>query len=85
MLGSRALVMSPRPGRVTLDLDLPFSASGLSPAELRALAEAVAAAERLRAAIAGPEALVPVPLPDVAGPDGPDVPHVAAGRLDEVS
>jgi ABC-type nitrate/sulfonate/bicarbonate transport system ATPase subunit len=51
VLGSRVLVMSPRPGRVTLDLDLPFSASGLPPSELRALPEAVAAAERLRAAI----------------------------------
>ena len=51
VLGSRALVMSARPGCVTLDLPLPFAAAGHAPAELRALPEAVEAADRLRQAI----------------------------------
>jgi NitT/TauT family transport system ATP-binding protein/taurine transport system ATP-binding protein len=53
LLGSRALVMSTRPGRVALDLALPFTAEQAAPAELRARPEAVAAAERLRRAIDG--------------------------------
>jgi NitT/TauT family transport system ATP-binding protein/taurine transport system ATP-binding protein len=51
VLASRAVVMSPRPGRVTLDVPLAFAASGASPAEIRTRPEAVAAAERLRRAI----------------------------------
>ena len=50
-LGSRVVVMSPRPGRVVLDEDLPFAASDLRLDELRSSPDFVAAASRVRAAI----------------------------------
>lgn len=52
-LGSRVLVMSPRPGRIVLDEQVPFSAdASLSPDRVRALPEFAATAARVRAAIA---------------------------------
>jgi ABC-type nitrate/sulfonate/bicarbonate transport system ATPase subunit len=53
VLGSRALVMSARPGRVVLDLPLPVAGPDVPSAEVRALPEAVAAAERIRTALDG--------------------------------
>ncbi len=51
-LGSRVLVMSPRPGRIVLDEKVPFSASDLAADEIRALPEFAETAARVRAAIA---------------------------------
>lgn len=51
-LGSRVLVMSPRPGRIVLDEKVPFSSSSLAPDEIRALPEFAETAARVRAAIA---------------------------------
>ncbi|KAB2809601.1 ABC transporter ATP-binding protein [Pimelobacter simplex] len=52
-LGSRVLVMSPRPGRIVLDELVPFSADpDLAPDEIRALPKFGATAARVRAAIA---------------------------------
>lgn len=52
-LGSRVLVMSPRPGRIVLDEQVPFSSDPtLAPDEVRALPEFAATAARVRAAIA---------------------------------
>jgi taurine transport system ATP-binding protein len=51
-LGSRVLVMSPRPGRIVLDEQVPFSSSSLAPDEIRALPEFAETAARVRAAIA---------------------------------
>lgn len=51
-LGSRVLVMSPRPGRIVFDEQVPFSAdASLTPDEVRALPEFAATAARVRAAI----------------------------------
>jgi ABC-type taurine transport system ATPase subunit len=52
-LGSRVLVMSPRPGRIVLDEPSLFSGSGAEhePDEIRALPEFAQLAERVRAAI----------------------------------
>ncbi|WP_082612789.1 MULTISPECIES: ABC transporter ATP-binding protein [unclassified Nocardioides] len=51
-LGSRVLVMSPRPGRIVLDEKVPFSSRSLAPDEIRALPEFAETAARVRAAIA---------------------------------
>ena len=51
VLGSRVLVMSPRPGRIVLDRELAFSRSGRSTHDLRADAEFVAASHELRQAV----------------------------------
>ncbi|MEV4999569.1 ABC transporter ATP-binding protein [Nocardioides sp. LML1-1-1.1] len=52
-LGSRVLVMSPRPGRIVLDEQVPFSSdASLAPDQVRALPEFAATAARVRAAIA---------------------------------
>ena len=52
-LGSRVLVMSPRPGRVVLDESAVFGAPGerVPPEEIRALPEFVALTDRVREAI----------------------------------
>jgi ABC-type nitrate/sulfonate/bicarbonate transport system ATPase subunit len=51
-LGSRVLVMSPRPGRIVLDEFVPFSADAdLAPEEIRALPKFAAVAGRVREAI----------------------------------
>jgi NitT/TauT family transport system ATP-binding protein/taurine transport system ATP-binding protein len=51
LLGTRALVMSSRPGRVVLDLELPFGPDAVDLATRRTDPRALAAAERLRSAI----------------------------------
>jgi ABC-type nitrate/sulfonate/bicarbonate transport system ATPase subunit len=51
LLGSRVLVMSPRPGRVVVDQQLAFSRSGRSSADLRADPTFVETCRTLRAAI----------------------------------
>lgn len=52
-LGSRVLVMSPRPGRIVLDEQVPFSSDETrTPDEVRALPEFAETAARVRAAIA---------------------------------
>ncbi|GAA1528838.1 ABC transporter ATP-binding protein [Nocardioides humi] len=52
-LGSRVLVMSPRPGRIVLDEQVPFSSDAtLAPDEIRALPTFAATTARVRAAIA---------------------------------
>ena len=51
LLGSRVLVMSPRPGRVVLDVDLGFARSTATNDEIRADPAFTAAAARIRAAI----------------------------------
>ncbi len=52
-LGSRVLVMSPRPGRIVLDEQVPFSSDATrTPDEVRALPEFAETAARVRAAIA---------------------------------
>ncbi len=50
-LGSRVVVMSPRPGRIVLDEDLPFAASDTPLDELRSSPDFVETASRVRAAI----------------------------------
>jgi taurine transport system ATP-binding protein len=54
LLGSRVLVMSPRPGRVVVDVELPFSRSGKTNDELRVDAEFVETCQTLRSAITDP-------------------------------
>jgi len=54
LLGSRVLVMSPRPGRVIVDRELPFSRSGHTNAELRADPTFVEVCRGLRAAVGAP-------------------------------
>jgi ABC-type nitrate/sulfonate/bicarbonate transport system ATPase subunit len=54
VLGTRVLVMSPRPGRIVLDLALPFADRDVSTRELRTDPDVVATAERLRAALNPP-------------------------------
>jgi taurine transport system ATP-binding protein len=51
LLATRVLVMSPRPGRVIADLELPFSRSARSPIDLRSDPEFVATCRDLRHAI----------------------------------
>ena len=51
LLGTRVLVMSPRPGQVVLDLPVPFSSSDEPSAELRSDPAFVAAARRVREVI----------------------------------
>ncbi|HEX3087137.1 MAG TPA: ABC transporter ATP-binding protein [Ilumatobacteraceae bacterium] len=51
LLGSRVLVMSPRPGRIVVDQQLAFSRSGRPSAELRADPAFVETCRELRAAI----------------------------------
>jgi len=51
LLGSRVIVMSPRPGRVLIEKDLPFSSSRLSPAEFRSTSEFVETCQLLRTAL----------------------------------
>jgi ABC-type nitrate/sulfonate/bicarbonate transport system ATPase subunit len=51
LLGTRVLVMSPRPGRVILDLPLAFSRSTRPASDLRAAPEFVATVQRVREAI----------------------------------
>jgi ABC-type nitrate/sulfonate/bicarbonate transport system ATPase subunit len=51
LLGSRILVMSPRPGRVVIDQQVPFSRSGRPNAELRADSTFVDTCRDLRGAI----------------------------------
>ncbi|MGH1564619.1 ABC transporter ATP-binding protein [Mumia sp. DW29H23] len=54
LLGSRVLVMSPRPGRIVLDENAPFAAASadVDPKELRASPEFAAMTRRVRDAIA---------------------------------
>jgi ABC-type taurine transport system ATPase subunit len=52
LLGSRIIVLSPRPGRIIVDRPLPFSASGRRSDDLRADPAFTAAAHDVRAAIA---------------------------------
>ena len=52
LLGSRVLVMSPRPGRIVLDLPIGFSRTDASTSELRTRPEFAATAHRVRATIA---------------------------------
>ncbi|MBW9214762.1 ABC transporter ATP-binding protein [Mumia sp. zg.B53] len=54
LLGSRVLVMSPRPGRIVLDETAPFAraSADVDPAELRASPEFAAMTRRVREAIA---------------------------------
>ncbi|HEV7721893.1 MAG TPA: ABC transporter ATP-binding protein [Iamia sp.] len=54
VLGTRVLVMSPRPGRIVLDLALPFADRDVTTRELRTDPDVVATAERLRAALNPP-------------------------------
>ena len=54
LLGSRVLVMSPRPGRIVLELPVPFAASDATNSELRADAAFVATAHRVRDTIVRP-------------------------------
>jgi ABC-type nitrate/sulfonate/bicarbonate transport system ATPase subunit len=54
LLSSRVLVMSPRPGRILVDRELPFSRSGREAADLRADPHFVAACHDLRVAITEP-------------------------------
>ncbi len=54
LLGSRVLVMSPRPGRIVIDRQLPFSRSGRPNAELRADQTFVDTCRDLRGAITDP-------------------------------
>ena len=63
LLGTRALVMSPRPGRVVLDVDLPFARTGATLPELRVDPDVLQAAERLRAAIDRTDTAEPAPAP----------------------
>ncbi|MET0577422.1 MAG: ABC transporter ATP-binding protein, partial [Ilumatobacteraceae bacterium] len=51
LLGTRVLVMSPRPGRIVLDLPVGFSRSERPTTELRADPEFVATVQQVRAAI----------------------------------
>lgn len=51
LLGTRVLVMSPRPGRVVLDRSLDFSTSGLDVAALRGTPSFVATCRELRSSI----------------------------------
>ena len=55
-LGTRVMVMSPRPGRIVLDESAVFSGHGdrVPAAEIRALPEYVAVCERVRDAIQVP-------------------------------
>jgi ABC-type taurine transport system ATPase subunit len=52
LLGTRLLVMSPRPGRVVLDLDLPFVDSDVGSSELRADPDFIATGHKVRDTIA---------------------------------
>ena len=52
LLGSRVLVMSPRPGRIVLDLPIGFSRTDASTSELRTRPDFAATAHRVRATIA---------------------------------
>ena len=54
LLSSRVLVMSPRPGRIIVDRELPFSRSGRSAADLRADPAFVDVCHDLRLAITDP-------------------------------
>ncbi|HWL42244.1 MAG TPA: ABC transporter ATP-binding protein [Ilumatobacter sp.] len=54
LLGSRVLVMSPRPGRIELDLPVGFAATDRSNSDLRADPEFTAAAHRVRDTITRP-------------------------------
>jgi ABC-type nitrate/sulfonate/bicarbonate transport system ATPase subunit len=54
LLGSRVLVMSPRPGRIVIDEQVPFARSGRPNAELRADPAFVDTCRNLRAAITEP-------------------------------
>jgi ABC-type nitrate/sulfonate/bicarbonate transport system ATPase subunit len=51
LLGSRVLVMSPRPGRIVADLDVDFSRSSMSNDAIRADPAFTATTQRIRAAI----------------------------------
>ena len=53
-LGTRVIVMTPRPGRVAFDAHFPFSASDAALAEIRRDPAFVAACASVRAAIDGP-------------------------------
>jgi ABC-type nitrate/sulfonate/bicarbonate transport system ATPase subunit len=54
LLGTRVIVMSPRPGEVVLDLPVPFSQSEAPSHELRSHPDVVAASRLVRETIAGP-------------------------------
>ena len=51
LLATRIVVISPRPGRITHDINVPYSRSGLGPRELRADADFVEACHQLRLAL----------------------------------
>jgi taurine transport system ATP-binding protein len=51
LLGTRVLVMSPRPGRVVFDEPMPFSTQPFTLADLRSRPDVASAAARVRAAI----------------------------------
>jgi ABC-type taurine transport system ATPase subunit len=51
LLATRIVVISPRPGRITHDINVSYSRSGLSPRELRADAGFVDACHHLRIAL----------------------------------
>ena len=50
-LGSRVIVMSPRPGRIVLDEQFPFAGSDVPLADLRSSLDFVEAAHRVRTAV----------------------------------
>ena len=54
LAGALLVLMSPRPGRILVDRELPFSRSGRDAAELRADPDFVGACHELRVAITEP-------------------------------
>ena len=54
-LGSRVVVLTPRPGRIALDLPIDLPRTGIAPAELRGLPEFAALRAQVGAAVRTPE------------------------------
>jgi taurine transport system ATP-binding protein len=56
-LGSRIVVLTPRPGRIALDLPVDLPRTGVAPDELRGLPQFAALRSRVGAAVRSPEVL----------------------------